>query len=349
MPAGTLLCFSMQTGRSRDQTGGEEPKMKRREKSRNKRRKNQVGKKLSRRRLLLICCGVLVIAAAVITGVWSLRPGKEQPASGKTAAQDIHADPAAEDGRTGEEQDQTEGTAEAGESSGDDRDQDSSGQNNKSQGSGKQGDGPENSGGSEAVLQEGVRGITLPYQIPGSSLVVSGIASYDGIYLEDGSDTEISGVTVLLLRNDGDTDIEYASVSVGMDGTELQFDLSDLPAGGTAVVQEKNKTLFREGNYTECAATVAEVPGFEMSEEQVQVQENGDQSLTVSNLTNEDIPAVRIFYKFYMEEEETYVGGITYTAKLTDLKAGESRKITPSHYVSGYSRVMMVRTYDTAE
>ena len=96
---------------------GEEPKMKRREKSRNKRRKNQVGKKLSRRRLLLICCGVLVIAAAVITGVWSLRPGKEQPASGKTAAQDIHADPAAEDGRTGEEQDQTEGTAEAGESS----------------------------------------------------------------------------------------------------------------------------------------------------------------------------------------------------------------------------------------
>ena len=180
-------------------------------------------------------------------------------------------------------------------------------------------------------------------------MVVSGIASYDGIYLEDGSDTEISGVTVLLLRNDGDTDIEYASVSVGMDGTELQFDLSDLPAGGTAVVQEKNKTLFREGNYTECAATVAEVPGFEMSEEQVQVQENGDQSLTVSNLTNEDIPAVRIFYKFYMEEEETYVGGITYTAKLTDLKAGESRKITPSHYVSGYSRVMMVRTYDTAE
>ena len=323
--------------------------MKRREKSRNKRRKNQVGKKLSRRRLLLICCGVLVIAAAVITGVWSLRPGKEQPASGKTAAQDIHADPAAEDGRTGEEQDQTEGTAEAGESSGDDRDQDSSGQNNKSQGSGKQGDGPENSGGSEAVLQEGVRGITLPYQIPGSSLVVSGIASYDAIYLEDGSDTEISGVTVLLLRNDGDTDIEYASVSVGMDGTELQFDLSDLPAGGTAVVQEKNKTLFREGNYTECAATVAEVPGFEMSEEQVQVQENGDQSLTVSNLTNEDIPAVRIFYKFYMEEEETYVGGITYTAKLTDLKAGESRKITHSHYVSGYSRVMMVRTYDTAE
>ena len=92
-----------------------------------------------------------------------------------------------------------------------------------------------------------------------------------------------------------------------------------------------------------------QVPGFEMSEEQVQVQENGDQSLTVSNLTNEDIPAVRIFYKFYMEEEETYVGGITYTAKLTDLKAGESRKITPSHYVSGYSRVMMVRTYDTAE
>ena len=80
-------------------------------------------------------------------------------------------------------------------------------------------------------------------------------------------------------------------------------------------MQEKNKTLFREGNYTECAATVAEVPGFEMSEEQVQVQENGDQSLTVSNLTNEDIPAVRIFYKFYMEEARNLCTGALHTRR----------------------------------
>ena len=86
-----------------------------------------------------------------------------------------------------------------------------------------------------------------------------------------------------------------------------------------------------------------------MSEDKVQVEESGEQSLTVTNLTDEDIPAVRVFYKFYMEDEGTYVGGITYTAKLTGLSAGGSQTVSPSHYAAGSSRVMMVRTYDSAE
>lgn len=312
--------------------------MKRREKGRKKRRKNKAGKKLSCRQILLICCGVLVVTVAIAAGVWFLRAGEEQPGSGKGKAAGIAvgSEPASEDGKTAGEKNQTEEAAEDSESGGAGND------------SGRNAGGLTDSG-SGVVLQEGVQGLTLPYQIPGSSLVVSGVASYDGIYLEDGSDTEISGVTVLLLQNAGETDIEYASVSVRVDGTELAFEASDLPAGSMAVVQEKNKTPFRAGTYTDCTATVAEVGEFEMSEEQVKVKEQEEQGLVVTNLTEEDIPAVRVFYKFYMEEETTYVGGITYTAKITDLRAGESREITPSHYVSGYSKVMMVRTYDTAE
>ena len=44
-----------------------------------------------------------------------------------------------------------------------------------------------------------------------------------------------------------------------------------------------------------------------------------------------------------------YVGGITYTAKITNLDAGASQTITPSHYLKGSSKIMMVRTYDTAD
>lgn len=50
-----------------------------------------------------------------------------------------------------------------------------------------------------------------------------------------------------------------------------------------------------------------------------------------------------------MEDENTYVGGITYTAKITNLQAGDSQIIQPSHYLKDSSRIMMVRTYDTAE
>ena len=86
-----------------------------------------------------------------------------------------------------------------------------------------------------------------------------------------------------------------------------------------------------------------------MSADQVKVEETENGSLLVTNLTDEEIPCVRIFYKFYMEEEEAYVGGITYTAKLTGLSAGGSQTVSPSHYAAGSSRVMMVRTYDSAE
>ena len=300
----------------------------------------KTGRKLSRKQILVICCILAaVIAAAAAVWFWTSR-GKTADADG-TAAADNSTDTETDSGQDAGESENGETDGGSGEDGAQGGASDSAGDGNASAAAG--------GAGSEAVLQDGVHGLTLPYSIPGSSLVVRGIASYDGIYLEDGSDEEISGVTVMLLQNAGDTEVEYASVSVSRDGTALQFDASALPAGGTVVVQEKNKTPFQEGNYADCSATVAEISGFEMSEDKVQVEESGEQSLTVTNLTDEDIPAVRVFYKFYMEDEGTYVGGITYTAKITNLAAGASQTITPSHYVQGSSRVMMVRTYDTVE
>ena len=84
-----------------------------------------------------------------------------------------------------------------------------------------------------------------------------------------------------------------------------------------------------------------------MSEGQVLVEENEDGSLLVTNLTDKTIPTIRIFYKYYMYDEEVYVCGITYTARIRDLEGGASCVIAPSHYMAGASKVVMVRTYDT--
>jgi len=85
---------------------------------------------------------------------------------------------------------------------------------------------------------------------------------------------------------------------------------------------------------------------LEMSEDKVKVTETESGSLQVENISGQDIPCVRIFYKFYMEDLGVCVGGITYTSKIVQLKAGESRNVTPTHYDSEVSRVMMVRTYE---
>ena len=287
-------------------------------------------KKLSPRRIAVICC---IAAALAAGGIWLY-------SSGGAASNGTEDGTGEENGEKESGEKKSEGEA-AGEESSDSldalSDQEPAGEDTEED---------DSSGGD---IQETVQGISLPYSIGGSGLVIRSITSYDGTYIEDGSDSDISGVTVIILENTGDTEVEYASITVNREGRELQFEASALPAGETVVVQEKKRVLFEGGNYTDCSADVAEIEEFDMSSDQIRVDETGDQTLTVTNLTDENIPAVRIFYKFYMKDEDTYVGGITYTAKITGLDANASVEITPSHYLKGSSRIMMIRTYDTAD
>ena len=270
-----------------------------------------------------ICAVVLIAAAAVL---FTVNGRKNAGADGDVAAGDDSSSVKHEDGENGES-----GTA---------ADDGGAGESSSSGSAGTVTDG--------GSVQQGEDGF-FPYVIEGTELTVQNISSYDGIFLEDGSDGEVTGVAAMVVENTGDTNVEYAAITISCNGETLEFDASDLPSGATVVVQEKNKTPYQSGTYTDCSAVVAEMGDFEMSEDQVKVEETESGSLLVTNLTDEEIPCVRIFYKFYMADEETYVGGITYTAKLTGLSAGASQTVTPSHYAAGNSRIMMVRTYDSTE
>lgn len=189
--------------------------------------------------------------------------------------------------------------------------------------------------------------VALPYDIPGASIQLIAIGPYDGLYLEDGSDAAISNLAMLMLQNTGAEALEYGNVRMEYEDTVLEFQVSAIPAGGVVMVQEATGKSCAAGDLLSCTAEIATRPQLEKAEDMVAVADNGDGSLTVANLTEKDIATVRIFYKYYMEEENTYIGGITYTAKISDLKANESVVVSPSHYESGASAIMMVRTYDT--
>ena len=194
-----------------------------------------------------ICAVVLIAATAVL---FTVNGRKNAGADGDVAAGDDSSSVKNEDGENGEG-----GTAAdnggAGESSS----------------SGSAGTGTD--GGS---VQQGEDGF-FPYAIEGTELTVQNISSYDGIFLEDGSDGEVTGVAAMVVENTGDTNVEYAAITISCNGETLEFDASDLPAGATVVVQEKNKTPYQSGTYTDCSAVVAEMGDFEMSEDQVKVEE----------------------------------------------------------------------------
>jgi hypothetical protein len=113
------------------------------------------------------------------------------------------------------------------------------------------------------------------------------------------------------------------------------------------VVQEKYGKTIPDGDITSVGATIVERADMEMSEGKVEVTDNGNNTLTIKNLTAETIPTVRIFYKYYMADEDIFVGGIAFTVRITRLNPGASVTIQPSHYASQTCRVVMVLTYDS--
>ena len=190
-------------------------------------------------------------------------------------------------------------------------------------------------------------GISFPCQIPGYDMTIEKIAPYNGMFVEDGSNANAQNVAMLLVKNDGDFPVEYCRIRVMCGEEELLFDISALPAGEKLVVQEKTGKTISESKATSASALVVQRANMEMSESKVQVTDNGDNTLTVKNLTNETIPTVRVFYKYYMENEKLFVGGIAFTVRISRLGAGASVTIQPSHYTSQTSRVVMVLTYDS--
>jgi hypothetical protein len=190
-------------------------------------------------------------------------------------------------------------------------------------------------------------GISFPCTIPGYDISIEKMGPYNGIFVEDGSNANVKNVAMLMVKNNGDFPVEYLQIRVLCGQEELLFDVSALPAGERLVVQEKTGKSISEDKVTSATALVVRRANMEMSESKVQVIDNGDNTLTVKNLSNETIPTIRVFYKYYMEDGNLFVGGIAFTVRVSMLGAGASVEIQPSHYASQTSRVVMILTYDS--
>lgn len=171
-------------------------------------------------------------------------------------------------------------------------------------------------------------------------------AGYDGAFLEDGSDDEVKNVLALLFKNTSDKDIQYAEYAFAVDGKPISFKVSDLPAGQQCVVLEASRHQRNTSEVLELISrVVAPVDMLPGSDKVVPVM-NDDNTITIMNLTQEELPVVRVFYKYYYPDENTFVGGITYTATATKVPAGGSVTIAPSHYETNASRIMGTGVYE---
>ena len=187
--------------------------------------------------------------------------------------------------------------------------------------------------------------VSSNYNTPDASLTIQRINGYSGMFIEDGSDKEVKNVAAIQVKNTSKQVVEYAKIELYNGDKKLVFEVSTLPANSSAVVMEKSKTTFDSSkNVTYGKSTVAYTDKLEKSSD-IKYKVLDNNGIEITNKSKKDIACVRVFYK-YKSEEGYYVGGITYVAKVNNLKAGTSETIYPSHFATDGGQVMMVKTYD---
>lgn len=171
-------------------------------------------------------------------------------------------------------------------------------------------------------------------------IAIRRLNAYTGPFFEDGSDADVSNVLALQFRNDGAQAVQYAEYVFDINGEEVAFKLSNLPAGQRCVVLAANRHAFNAGEVLKLKSRmVAQVETLPTADDQLLLVNNSDNTITVMNLTDHNIPLARVFYKTYYAEQDSFIGGITYTVEIRNIPAGgSSGAIAPSHFSAEMSR-----------
>lgn len=174
-------------------------------------------------------------------------------------------------------------------------------------------------------------------------LVITDMGPYAGIYMEDGSDEIVSNVMMLVVRNDGASDLQLARISLYFSSYTAQFEVTNLPAGESVVLLEKNRLPYESSNYLRAEAyNVLHFPApMSLMEDQFEIT-GGSGYITVKNISGQDIHG-NVFLYYKNSASDLLYGGITYRARISDgIKAGETLRVSTGHYHDGASRLLMV-------
>ena len=309
---------------------------------------------LSKKIIGTIACIVVVLAVAIPVGMNKFGISVDGKSSNKSA-QNSNSDEnkTSENKENDDKEDKTtdkdvETSSEKNNSDKDsksDKDNDKNSTSDNSNDSSNKGNNSSDNNSSDKNNTSNGDKVSSNYNTPDASLTIQRINGYSGMFIEDGSDKEVKNVAAIQVKNTSKQVVEYAQIELYNGDKKLVFEVSTLPANSSAVVMEKSKTTFDSSkNVTYGKSTVAYTDKLEKSSD-IKYKVLDNNGIEITNKSKKDIGCVRVFYK-YKSEEGYYVGGITYVAKVNNLKSGTSETIYPSHFATDGGQVMMVKTYD---
>ena len=178
-------------------------------------------------------------------------------------------------------------------------------------------------------------------QLPYANIYARRLICFDGPFYEDVNAEELVGVAALELENTGNKIVEYVEAIVEQEHRQLRFEATYIPPGGKVLVLEKDAQRYDMERILAfyCPKIVTAAAS---DQDMVQVQPDGACNMVVTNKSRQALDCVRVFYKQYYEKDEQFIGGVTYSLVLTDLQPGESRRLSPYHFATEYSRIVAV-------
>ena len=177
----------------------------------------------------------------------------------------------------------------------------------------------------------------------GQGLEVTQIADYAGVYMEDGSDEVLSRVMMLILHNGSASDLQLARVYVEYEGKTCAFEATNLPAGQSVVLLEKNRERCPAQNYHSIRADSVVFFDAPMTPADGRLTVSGEEGvIRVTNSSDDDLPG-KIYVYYKNSSADLLYGGITYRATLSGgLAKGETGSIMTGHYDPDTCRIVHI-------
>lgn len=183
-------------------------------------------------------------------------------------------------------------------------------------------------------------GLEFPYALENGKLEVSSLFQYSGDNPDCGDEMG-EDTAALAVTNLSEQHLTCARFTAELaDGTQLRFEVTDIPAGQTVWAFEAENTAYDLENTClnmSCEASFEDVPP--LAEDSLETEVSGT-SVTLTNVSGAELTNVTVYCHCWFNEVN--FGGLTYAYPVSSIPAGESVEIQAEECYLGEAAVVRV-------
>ena len=185
----------------------------------------------------------------------------------------------------------------------------------------------------ETEPQETEPEIIKTFELEAEQITAENVSPYEGLYLEYGDEELVSGLYAMKVTNNASETIREAQL-IFADGTqELVFHVEMLGAGQSAVVCDMDQRAVAAEQLQYVDGTVSYMEEGMVNEGCVEVT-GGEDVVSITNITEEDLPLVRVFFR-PTDENGNMIGGLCRSFMADGIPAGQTLEIETEGWTDG--------------